>query len=220
MMQAVILCESDEIGPAELGLPAAGQGFTPPVVGTAPSAGEPARSVPVLGRPTPDVPPREATPERPAPRFDELREQLQRTLSRQIEGAADAGSGMVLPLGKWLNDDVILEADAATHGVARRGSAIVGIPETTYRRRAQRARAQERAGLSPRSGTWSEVRNILAAIVRCHDLEGRNLLESFGELLLEEILARFPTEVRIGSALLGVTAPTYRSRVTKLSASS
>jgi hypothetical protein len=135
-----------------------------------------------------------------------LQERLQRALARQIEGAADAGAGMVLPLGKWLSDDLILEADAAALGVARRGSALIGIPET-------------RAGLSPRSGTWNEVRSLLSQIVRCDDLDDSNLVETLEKLLLAEILLRFPSEIRTGSALLGVTAPTYRRRVAKLSAS-
>ena len=219
MMQAVILCESDEIGPAELGLPATGEESKAPLVGTAVAVGRTPRPVGVPASPALDASPGEGRREKPAPRFADLRDRLQRVLARQIEGAADTGTGMVLPLGKWLSDDLILEADAAANGVARRSSAIVGIPETTYRRRLQRARAQERAGLSPRSGTWNEVRNILSEIVRCQDLDGRNLLESLENLLLAEILSQFPNEVRTGSGLLGVTAPTYRRRVSGLSAS-
>ena len=218
MMQAVILCEADEIGPAELGLPATREESTVPLVAT-PALAESVPSVPLPDTPPPHSPPGAVLASDQPPLFAELKDLLQRALARQIEGAADAGTGMVLPLGKWLSDDVILEADAAANGLARRGAAIVGIPETTYRRRLQRARAQERAGLSPRSGTWNEVRHILSEIARCGDLDGRNLLERLQNLLLAEILARFPSEIRKGSGLLGVTAPTYRRRVSRLSES-
>ena len=106
------------------------------------------------------------------------------------------------PLGRWLGDDLILEAAEAGGGIARRGAAIVGIPETTFRRRLQKASEQNEAGLATRSGTWDEVRQILAEMVRRDDLGDEPLLARAERSLLGEIVSRFPGDVRTGSAAL------------------
>jgi hypothetical protein len=67
-------------------------------------------------------------------------------------------------------------------------------------------------------GTWSEVRPILTDLVRCPDVDGRDLLLAVEQVLLNEIVTRFPRDVKTGSALLGVTAPTYRRRLAALMA--
>jgi DNA-binding NtrC family response regulator len=218
MMQAVILCEEKELGATELSLQADGQGI--PTLGaverqggelTAPPGdfGAAARSTEGAASPPPQL---------PKLSFEELLARLRSSLRRQIEAAVGGPDRLVAPLGRWLSEDLILEADAAADGVARRGSAIVGIPETTFRRRLRRAGSQVKAGLAPRMGTWSEVRPILTDLVRCPDVDGRDLLLAVEQVLLDEIVTRFPRDVKTGSALLGVTAPTYRRRLAALMA--
>ncbi len=204
LMQAVILCERDELGIEEVQLPEAADA-------PAPAVGRPATAAGVAGR--------GATPagEEAAPAGPEaIRERLRRALARQIDLALGAGSGAALPLGKWLSDDLILEANEAAGGVARRGAAIVGMPETTFRRRLTKASQLASAGLSPRTGTWEEVRSILGEMVRTAAFEGQDLLVRNEQLLLREILERVPQDTRTGSNLLGVTAPTFRVRVAAL----
>ncbi len=219
-MQAVILCEADEVGAAELGLPAEGETLLPVTAMT----GRPdARAAASAGATDPAGTFQDSdtatTPSTPYA-YDDLIVQLRSSLRRQIEAAVGGTDRMLAPLGRWLSDDVILEADTATSGVARRGAALLGIPETTFRRRLQKAADLKQAGLAPRMGTWSEVRPILARLVRCPDLDDRDLLAHVEEVLLDEIVARFPGDVKRGAALLGVTAPTFRRRVAALSAAS
>ncbi len=46
---------------------------------------------------------------------------------------------VVTPVGKWLGDDLLLEAAAITGGAARQAWELLGIPETTFRRRFRKA---------------------------------------------------------------------------------
>lgn len=219
MMQAVILCEKEELGASELSLPADREAL--PALGTAEgpddrltaAPGEASVSPATEGAPRPQTQP-------PQLSFEELLARLRASLRRQIEAAVGGPERLVAPLGRWLSEDLILEANAAGDGVARRGAAIVGIPETTFRRRLSRAGSQVRAGLAPRMGTWSEVRPILTDLARCPDADGRDLLAAVEQVLLNEIITRFPRDVKTGSALLGVTAPTFRRRVAALADSS
>ncbi len=204
LMQAAILCERDELGIDEVQLPEVAEAPSP-------AAGRPAAVVGGAGaRAAPEG--AEGAPAGP----DSIREALRLALVRQIDLALGAGSGAALPLGKWLSDDLILEANEAAGGIARRGAAIVGMAETTFRRRLTKASQLASAGLSPRTGTWEEVRSILAEMVRTAAFEGRDLLGESEQLLLREILQRVPNDTRTGSNLLGVTAPTFRVRVAAL----
>ena len=156
MMQAVILCETNRLGPDELSLPRTT--FPQRLPGGA--GGHHGRSR-RPGQPAAEESAIRPQPATPMEQFEELR----RTLGRQIEATGKSPGRLNFPLGRWLGDDLILEAAEAGGGIARRGAAIVGIPETTFRRRLQKASEQNEAGLATRSGTWDEVRQILAIMV-------------------------------------------------------
>ena len=202
IMQAVILCEDDEIGAGEIQL-------------------EPATFAPA------PRPPEGATPESSTPPeigdqgtsdpWDRLREFLR----AEIELALSDTTAVVFPLGLWLREDLVLEASAAAGGVARRGAEILSVPETTFRRRLAKAEEQVQAGLSPRSGRWHEVRSVLRELVECdRSRRGVEPIKQATRILLEEILARLPSDTGRGCRLLAVTPPTFRSRVAELKARS
>ena len=46
----------------------------------------------------------------------------------------------------------------------------------------------------------------------------QDLIDLAQTILLEEIMSRFPNNVRTGSALMAVSSPTYRKRVNELEA--
>ena len=143
------------------------------------------------------------------PLLDRLRE----ALARQIESALSGDARASLPLGTWLEEDLVLAADASVDNIARRGAQVLGIPETTYRRRLQKTAGRDAAGLLPRPITWDEVRRLLAALVRSPQEQGENLLERTQRVLLDEIVARVPDDTRTSAALLGVTPPTLKRRL-------
>ncbi|MDH3255555.1 MAG: sigma 54-interacting transcriptional regulator, partial [Acidobacteriota bacterium] len=201
IMQAVILCEQEEIGPEELQL----DSMLHPRQASVPSPPDPA-----------DSPLREAPPA-PDASLSSPEKRLRSALREEIDLALSDESAVVYPLGRWLREDLVLEANALAKGVARRGAELLGIPETTFRRRFAKADEQVRAGLSPRSGRWEEVRSILRQLVDPSGSQaGREPLKEASRILLEEILHRVPGDTSKGSKLLAVTAPTFRTRVAEL----
>ena len=202
LLQAVILSDNEELEPGELGLadePSDATGL-PPFAREATPSDEPVDAVPDAQEGTEEV------------RLDPWAE-LRQALQRQIELAAESDPPLGLPLGRWLADDLILEAGAAAGQVARRGCRFVGLPESTFRRRLKKASQLIQSGLAPRSGSWNEVQRVLTELVRSPAREQGRLLEQTQEILLEEIVARFPDDVRTGSQLLGVSPPTFRRRL-------
>jgi len=197
MMQAVILCEGTELGARELGL----------------DRGAPAG--PAVDRLLPEIP---VTPpavpglEEDSAPTESTTTALRRALANQIAAALEGETLRALPLGKWLGEDLLLAADRETGGVTRRGAVVVGIPETTFRRRVGNATDRAAAGLSARPDEWNEVREALERLVRLAD-GGADLLESTQRTLLEAVVEQAPGDVKTGSALMGVSAPTFVKRL-------
>ncbi len=210
VLQAVILCEATQLGPAELGLPATTEGGRPAAAagGAAPQ--------PPAAEAAAQAGPQAAPADAPGALRggDELLAALRQALGQQLD-AGNADSPL-LPLGRWLREDLVLEAQEAAGGTARRAAISVGLPETTFRRRLRKAALEVDAGLAGRSRSWSGVRELLGRLVRCEELQGAALLKVTERLLLEEILERHPGDVRRGAQLLGVTPPTFRRRVSQL----
>jgi diguanylate cyclase (GGDEF)-like protein len=213
IMQAVILCETEQLGPEELQLPhrenEPAATASPGTVGPPPTR--------LAGRPWAVRPPAASragrTPSSPTALAGDPLARLRLALALQIEVALATTNHDAFPLGKWLEEDLVLEAHAASEGVSRRGALLTGLPETTFRRRARRASDRARAGFSPRTGNWDQVRSALADVVRELGDSGDNLLTMAEAVLLDEIVARMPNEPGTGAKLLGVTPPTFRVRL-------
>ena len=185
IMQAVILCESEELGPVDLKLAEAEVETLE--IDQMPRPRRPllaAADSPQAASPLPA--PSETSGDTSSPETT-LWEKLRGTLARQIVAALGAGGAP--PLGKWLRDDLVLEADTAARGMASRGATLLGTPETTFRRRLHKSSARVQKGLSARSTSWPEVRELLTSLVRSAELNGEDLLERTERVLLEEILS-------------------------------
>jgi DNA-binding protein Fis len=128
-------------------------------------------------------------------------------LSGQID-AALRDEDFPPPIGKWLGEDLVLEAYRAAGETASRAAALLAIPETTFRRRLQKARAV--AGLSPRPEGWERVRERIASLAATGSPTGDDLLDRLRLALLAEVERRVSGDARRAAALLGITEPTYR----------
>ena len=93
---------------------------------------------------------------------------------------------------------------------------MLSMAETTFRRRLQKAKDRIYAGLSPRVADWEDVQPILSQMVRSADETEQDLIGLAQRVLLEEIVARFPNNVKTGSTLLAVSSPTFRKRLAEL----
>jgi diguanylate cyclase (GGDEF)-like protein len=134
-----------------------------------------------------------------------------RTALREQVALALAGSPSLPPLGRWVADDLVLEASTIAGGVATTAAATLGVPTTTLRRRLAAAQAQAGAGWSPRPAAWPNVRAALGDVLRTDGSSGRNLLKQVLGVLHEEIVAR-TGDARAGAALMGITLTTFRRR--------
>jgi DNA-binding NtrC family response regulator len=227
LLQAVILCEGKELGLAELQIP-----YEAPLAAAGAPAAEAAKATqasqpPALttGRPwavRPPLPIRETAAREvpasssPTTLAGDPMERLRLALALQVEAALATTNHEAFPLGKWLGEDLVLEAQVAASGVSRRGALLAGIPETTFRRRLRRASDRARAGFSPRTGNWDQVRAALCDVMRELGDGSRDLLALVEQTLLEEILDRVPGAPATGAKLLGVTLSTFRARLAQL----
>jgi len=147
-------------------------------------------------------------------RFSEPALRLRQALAREIAAAIAPGGRVLSPIGKWLGEDLVLAADRLSSGRSRRGSHLLGIPETTYRRQVQNAVRRHSAGGDLRSPSWSGVRGLLDDFIaaRAHDVDVCQWAE---ECLLAEVESAVPGDARAAAALLGVTEPTLLRRKTE-----
>ena len=194
IMQAVIFCLREELGPADFGLPSESAGSAvPSTVASLPSA------------PAHDL--------RAGPPATDPWEALRTELSTLVRKATIGNEIPALPLGRWLAVDLVLEAEAAVQGVAYKGAALLGLPDATYRHRLQKAKNELDLGMPPRPGWWDGVRSVLRQIASVPNAPAEDRLERAEKILLAGIRAQVPSDASLGSRLLGVTAQTYRRRI-------
>jgi diguanylate cyclase (GGDEF)-like protein len=138
-------------------------------------------------------------------------EVLRRELSTQVALALARGKATAAPLGCWLIEDLVLLANEAHHGNARRASMLLGMPETTFRRQLQKVRFDQAAGRLTRSGEWRLMGPVLSQLLTAMERAPvHKANEQIRTRLLEEVMARLPDKDKISAALMGVTLPTYR----------
>ena len=132
------------------------------VLSTAPTGGESPVEAPVAAQAATSGLPEGAG----APRRGDQDPMLMlcRALACEIKEALR--SARPVPLGKWLNEDLVLTADRLAGGVHRRASEMLGIPETTYRRQLHAVRTRQAAGLTIRTPAWSSIVPLLEDVVR------------------------------------------------------
>jgi diguanylate cyclase (GGDEF)-like protein len=136
---------------------------------------------------------------------------LRSALAEEIALARASGRPALPPLGKWLAEDLVLAADRLSGGVSRRGADLLGIAETTYRRKLRSATACREAGLVVRSQHWPAVTGVLEALIRAR-AAGTDVCQWAEASLLAEIEVAAPGDTRTSAALLGVTEPTLLRR--------
>ena len=144
---------------------------------------------------------------------------LAEVLEVQVRQAVEAQPPLPLPLGRWLAQDLILEANRAARGVARRAAAGLNIPETTFRRRRRQAITEVEAGLAQRGPGWDSVRTHLARLVEAPPEPEVDLLLHCRRVLLKQVLRALPGNPSFGATLMGITEPTFRRWVAEASRS-
>ncbi len=204
VLQAVILAENDWIGPELIELDASGDRVAvPPPVDADRNEMEPAdpKQAPI-----------------PPPSATEIWDGLRSSLRAELERLLEAPDVATHPLGQWMTQDLLLEAHDAARGVLSRAAAILGIPEATYRRQYRKVDGGgERESGVPRTASWSRVRKHLQQLVRLGDSVEGDRTRRARDMLLEEVLQLFPESAVDGAALMGVSPPTFRRWMRRVS---
>ena len=132
-------------------------------------------------------------------------------LDKQVAAALGASSKTAPPLGRWLSEDLVLSVDARADGTARRAARRLGVAETTYRRQLEKARRQMAHGQLSRSDKWEATQRLINRLADSLDDEtSTNVMEAAREQLLGAVANRVDGDDAMGSALMGITVPTYR----------
>jgi DNA-binding NtrC family response regulator len=188
MLQAVVLAEGATLTARDLQLPE-------PTV--APETGVPH---------SPAVPPPSAI----AIGVDHAWQRLSTQLGVTIDEAVTTGAQLGLPLGKWLNRDLVLEAFEQHGRVISRAAEAVGLPETTFARRLRQAEAEAASTRQPES--WLGVRAALGDVLRAAAGSAR-LADQIDELIFGLIVSRVPQRVTQAAGLMGLSVPTMKRRI-------
>ena len=138
-------------------------------------------------------------------------EVLEAELGKQVEAALEGSSAATAPLGRWLSEDLVLEVDELARGTARRGARRLGVAETTYRRQLEKARRLEAQGLLIRSESWKRFQPTIKLLAdSLSENSETNAIEIARARLLDAVVERVGEDANVGSALMGITVPTYR----------
>jgi DNA-binding NtrC family response regulator len=194
VMTSVLFCDGPEVDVEDL------QGFHASL-DRVPAAGPPVMSTPPAGDYA------------PIPAGDPMT-RLRAALSLEVAAAVSGGPAALVPLGKWLAEDLILAADRLAGGGTRRGADLLGLPETTYRRQLRAATARRDAGGTARSPTWTRVASLLEDVIRARP-DGVDACQWAEAGLLGEIESTVK-DARRAAHLLGVTEPTLHRRRAEL----
>jgi diguanylate cyclase (GGDEF)-like protein len=119
------------------------------------------------------------------------------------------------PLRRLLSDRLLQAADRLAGGRLRRGADLLGLAETTFRRRLRRL--QEKGAPSSEglpAGDWVELGALLDRVVESE--VSASLMEDVETILLEEIERARPARKGLAARLFCVSLPTYRRRLAQL----
>lgn len=144
-------------------------------------------------------------------------EQLRHALIEKLQLVLQADNIVAIPLGRWLTEDLVLEADRFDKGVVRRASLRLGIPETTFRRQVVKLKQAEQAGILSRTSDWVNIKPFLVELVASAEKNAsESMLEQVRKMLLQEIIIQIPNDKTLGATLMGVTLPTYQRWLDKV----
>jgi diguanylate cyclase (GGDEF)-like protein len=140
---------------------------------------------------------------------------LRDALAGEVAAAVANGPEGLIPLGKWLTEDLVLAADRMATGGVRRGAALTGLADTTYRRLLKGATSRRAAGAPHRTATWSQVTSLLEDLIRARPRD-TDVCQWAEARLLSVIESVVAGDAGKAAALLGVTKPTLLRRRAEL----
>ena len=193
LIRAVILCHSNRIDVAQLGLRRESD------------------------RPAP-TPPRRIELTEPTIRdasesIAELENSMREAMAALVHQCLDCQR--LVPLSQWLEQDLILAALESHGQVNLRAAEALGIPESTLRRKLSRYRVDPTERPPELQSEWQAVIAMLPGWIQIAQQEGFDPMRHVQNLLLSEIDEQANSQAQ-AATLVGVSPPTYRRQISQL----
>jgi len=195
IIRSIILCQDNQISTIHLGLFPGGVETTPvelPTEGMAPETDSLALEQPL----------------------NSIEKNLSLEMAELVRVCIDADD--LRPIGRWLEEDLILASLTAHNDIAYRAADALSIPETTIRRKITKIRNNRGSNSPNRSESWNRVQSLLRQIIPIARTRGVPAIELANQLLIAQIRV-ITTSIRQGATLAGVSIPTYRRMLKELS---
>lgn len=138
-------------------------------------------------------------------------QELEVALGALVEKALEIDP--VPPVGAWLQDELLRHADRQAGGVGRAGASLLGIPETTYRRRLAKVEDPLESVSEELRPEWTCVRETVRRLLGRSRPGGESLPDACERRLLQAMRELEVERTSTAAALLGVSPPTYRRRL-------
>jgi hypothetical protein len=194
MIRSIIICQDDQISTIHLGL-FPEEGDTKPAV----VASEGVR-----------LETEAQITEQP---LNSIEKNLSQEMAELVRVCIDAND--LVPIGRWLEEDLILASLTAHNEVAYRAANALSIPETTIRRKISKIRRNRSSDSPTRYESWNRVQSLLRQIIPIARNRGVPAIELANQLLIAQIRL-IATSIRQGAMLAGVSIPTYRRMLKEL----
>ena len=143
----------------------------------------------------------------------DLEAALRSALAAQVNLCLE--TGRVMPLGAWLEQDLIYAALEQHSQVNLQAAEALGLPESTLRRKLARYQADKELRPQELLNNWQPVMALLPRWIRMAQQEQLEPVRHLHNLLLSQIEARAKTQAE-AAGLIGVTPPTYRRQLRQL----
>ncbi|MBV1876360.1 MAG: sigma 54-interacting transcriptional regulator [Pseudomonadales bacterium] len=115
----------------------------------------------------------------------------------------------LVPLGQWLEEDLILKSLALNSEILNRAAQTLGIPESTLRRKVARMREIHGADTPPRPTDWGAVHFVMDEVISLSQQRRQTVFELVSMVLVKELESRQLSK-KDAASLMGVSLPTYR----------
>ena len=182
-----------------------------------------AQPYPAQAATLPTTPPAAAaapTPPVPEPAGPEIKTdpsaQLEAWLIDDVRAAIAEYPTRQPPLYTWLTQSMVEasqnisleQARSRSGSVTRRAAKLLGVPESTYRRRLNDLNSDPTR--AQREGIWTERNSTLEELIDADKDTISNLLELWKKVLLAEIFKQSGGDMKVTAALMSATTQTVR----------
>lgn len=138
-------------------------------------------------------------------------EAFRRESSAQVSRALSRSPRKPDPLGRWINEDLVMLASETADSVARQAAFRLGMAESSFRRQLQKVETEARLGRLARPASWDSMGPILMRLLEDRGpTQDENLVIRARQALLAEVVVQVGAKDGPAAALMGVTPATYR----------